>query len=50
MRAQRDAYANLNNQVLFLANQGVTINEIHNEYVVPESLQQQWNVRQYHGS
>ena len=50
MRAQRDAYANLNNQVLFLANQGVTINEIHNEYLVPESLQQQWNVRQYHGS
>ncbi|MDD9890911.1 MAG: MBL fold metallo-hydrolase [Gammaproteobacteria bacterium] len=50
MRAQRDAYANLNNQTLFLANQGVTINEIHNEYVVPESLQQQWNVRQYHGS
>lgn len=50
MRAQRDAYANLNNQVLFLANQGVTINEIHNEYQVPPSLQQQWNVRQYHGS
>jgi alkyl sulfatase BDS1-like metallo-beta-lactamase superfamily hydrolase len=50
MRAQRDAYANLNNQVLFLANQGVTISEIHNEYEVPESLQQQWNVRQYHGS
>lgn len=50
MRAQRDAYANLNNQVLNLANQGVTINEIHNEYKVPPSLQQQWNVRQYHGS
>ena len=50
MRAQRDAYANLNNQVLHLANQGVTINEIHNEYVVPESLQQQWSARQYHGS
>jgi alkyl sulfatase BDS1-like metallo-beta-lactamase superfamily hydrolase len=50
MRAQRDAYANLNNQVLNLANQGVTINEIHNEYEVPLSLQQQWNVRQYHGS
>ena len=50
MRAQRDAYANLNNQVLHLANQGVTINEIHNEYRVPESLQQQWSVRQYHGS
>ncbi len=38
MRAQRDAYANLNNQVLHLANQGVTINEIHNEYRVPDSL------------
>jgi alkyl sulfatase BDS1-like metallo-beta-lactamase superfamily hydrolase len=50
MRAQRDAYANLNNQVLHLANQGVTINEIHNEYEVPESLKQQWSVRQYHGS
>ena len=50
MRAQRDAYANLNNQVLHLANQGVTINEIHNQYQVPESLQQQWSVRQYHGS
>jgi len=50
MRAQRDAYANLNNQVLHLANQGVTINEIHNEYVVPKSLQDQWAARQYHGS
>ena len=50
MRAQRDAYANLNNQVLHLANQGITINEIHNEYVVPESLQNKWSVRQYHGS
>ena len=50
MRAQRDAYANLNNQVLHLANKGVTINEIHNEYAVPESLRQQWAARQYHGS
>ena len=50
MRAQRDAYANLNNQVLHLANQGVTINEIHNRYTVPASLRQQWSVRQYHGS
>jgi alkyl sulfatase BDS1-like metallo-beta-lactamase superfamily hydrolase len=50
MRAQRDAYANLNNQVLHLANQGVTINEIHNEYAVPKSLQGQWAARQYHGS
>ena len=50
MRAQRDAYANLNNGVLYLANQGVTINEIHNVYEVPESLQKQWAARSYHGS
>jgi len=50
LRAQRDAYAHLNNQVLHLANQGVTINQIHNVYEVPESLQQQWHARGYHGS
>jgi len=50
MRAQRDTYANLNNGVLRLANQGVTINQIHNVYKVPESLQQQWAARSYHGS
>jgi alkyl sulfatase BDS1-like metallo-beta-lactamase superfamily hydrolase len=50
MRAQRDTYANLNNGVLHLANQGVTINQVHNLYQVPESLQRQWSVRSYHGS
>ncbi|MBL3601090.1 MAG: MBL fold metallo-hydrolase [gamma proteobacterium endosymbiont of Lamellibrachia anaximandri] len=50
MRAQRDTYANLNNGVLHLANQGVTINQIHNVYEVPKSLQQQWSARSYHGS
>ena len=50
MRSQRDTYANLNNGVLHLANQGVTINQIHNVYQVPESLQQQWSARSYHGS
>jgi alkyl sulfatase BDS1-like metallo-beta-lactamase superfamily hydrolase len=50
MRAQRDAYAHLNNGVLHLANQGVTINQVHNVYKVPESLQQQWAARSYHGS
>ena len=50
MRDQRDAYANLNNQVLNLANRGVTVNQMHNEYEVPQSLQQSWAVRQYHGS
>ncbi len=49
LRAQRDAYANLNNQALHYANQGVTINEIHNVYEVPKSLQQQWAARSYHG-
>ena len=50
MRAQRDIYANLNNEVLHLANQGVTINEIHNVYSPPKSLQDQWAAHSYHGS
>jgi len=50
MRAQRDLYANLNNEVLHLANQGVTINEIHNVYRPPESLRRQWAAHSYHGS
>ncbi len=50
MRTQRDAYAHLNNQVLHLANQGVTINEIHNVYRQPESLTKQWPAHSYHGS
>ncbi len=50
LRAQRDIYANLNNEVLHLANEGVTINEIHNVYKVPKTLQQHWAARSYHGS
>ena len=50
LRGQRDLYANMNNQVLHLANQGVTINEIHNVYEVPASLQKMWFNRGYHGS
>ena len=38
LRGQRDLYANINNQVLHLANQGVTINEIHNVYETPKSI------------
>ncbi len=49
LRAQRDAYANLNNQTLHYVNKGVTINEIHNVYEVPRSLQQSWAARSYHG-
>jgi len=50
LRAQRDLYAHMNNQVLHLANQGVTINEIHNVYEVPKGLQEKWFCRGYHGS
>jgi alkyl sulfatase BDS1-like metallo-beta-lactamase superfamily hydrolase len=49
LRIQRDAYANLNNQTLHYVNKGVTINEIHNVYEVPQSLQQSWAARSYHG-
>jgi alkyl sulfatase BDS1-like metallo-beta-lactamase superfamily hydrolase len=50
LKAQRDIYAHMNNQVLHYANQGVTINEIHNVYRAPESLQDGWLTRFYHGS
>ena len=50
LRGQRDLYAHMNNQVLHLANQGVTINEIHNVYEVPKGLQNKWFCRGYHGS
>jgi alkyl sulfatase BDS1-like metallo-beta-lactamase superfamily hydrolase len=50
LRGQRDMYAHLNNQVLHLANKGVTINQIHNVYEPPQSLQDQWLARGYHGS
>ena len=50
LRSQRDLYAHMNNQVLHHANQGVTINEIHNVYRLPKSLENQWHCRGYHGS
>jgi alkyl sulfatase BDS1-like metallo-beta-lactamase superfamily hydrolase len=50
LRGERDMYANLNNQVLNLANNGVTINEVHNIYEPPPSLQNQWFARGYHGT
>ncbi|WP_278620711.1 alkyl/aryl-sulfatase, partial [Ectopseudomonas oleovorans] len=50
MRTQRDVYANLNNAVLHAANQGVTINQIHNVYKLPESLKNTWAAHSYHGS
>ena len=50
MRGRRDAYAQLNNQVLHLANAGVTINQIHNVFSSTKDLQSQWYARSYHGS
>jgi alkyl sulfatase BDS1-like metallo-beta-lactamase superfamily hydrolase len=50
LRDQRDLYAHMNNQVLHLANQGVTINQIHNVYRLPGSILQKWHCRGYHGS
>jgi alkyl sulfatase BDS1-like metallo-beta-lactamase superfamily hydrolase len=50
LRGQRDLYANVNNQVLHLANQGVTINQIHNVYETPKGIAEQWYNRGYHGS
>jgi alkyl sulfatase BDS1-like metallo-beta-lactamase superfamily hydrolase len=50
LRDQRDIYAHMNNEVLHHANQGVTINEIHNVYQPPESLENGWTAKFYHGS
>ena len=50
LRGQRDLYAHMNNQVLHYANQGVTINEIHNVYELPKSILARWDCRGYHGS
>ncbi len=50
LRDQRDLYAHMNNQVLHFVNKGVTINQIHNVYSLPQSLQDKWHCRGYHGS
>jgi alkyl sulfatase BDS1-like metallo-beta-lactamase superfamily hydrolase len=50
LRGQRDLYANINNQVLHFANQGVTINQIHNVYETPAGIARNWFNRGYHGS
>jgi len=50
LRDQRDIYAHMNNEVLHHVNQGVTINEIHNVYNSPASLEEGWTTGFYHGS
>ncbi len=50
LEKQRDIYGYLHDKTLNLANKGVTINEIHNEFTVPEELAHEWYNRGYHGS
>lgn len=50
LEKQRDMYGYLNDQTLHLANQGVTINQIHERLTVPPELANEWFNRGYHGS
>ena len=50
LEKQRDMYGYLNDQTLHLANQGVTINQIHERLKVPPALANEWFNRGYHGS
>lgn len=50
LEKQRDMYGYLNDQTLYLANQGVTINQIHERFKVPPELANEWYNRGYHGS
>ncbi len=50
LEKQRDMYGFLHDQTLNLANHGVTINEIHEQFTVPSSLANMWFNRGYHGS
>ncbi|MDD1780913.1 MBL fold metallo-hydrolase [Enterovibrio sp. ZSDZ35] len=50
LRKQRDMYGYIHDQALRLANHGVTINEIQDEFHVPDVLAHEWYNRGYHGS
>ncbi|MFV3308921.1 alkyl/aryl-sulfatase [Pseudomonas sp. NY15181] len=50
LEKQRDLYGYLNDQTLYLANQGVTINQIHERFQMPPELANEWFNRGYHGS
>ncbi|EPJ7992006.1 alkyl/aryl-sulfatase [Pseudomonas aeruginosa] len=50
LEKQRDLYGYLHDQTLHLANQGVTIGQVHNRLRLPPSLDQEWYDRGYHGS
>jgi alkyl sulfatase BDS1-like metallo-beta-lactamase superfamily hydrolase len=50
MAEQRDLYAYLNNETLRLLNNGQTMVEIAEDFVLPPSLDSLWNSRGYYGS
>ena len=50
LEKQRDMYGYLNDQTLHLANNGVTISQIHERLKVPPELANEWFNRGYHGS
>ncbi|MGF1766329.1 MBL fold metallo-hydrolase [Enterovibrio makurazakiensis] len=50
LRKQRDMYGYIHDQALRMANHGVTINEIQDEFYVPDVLANEWYNRGYHGS
>jgi alkyl sulfatase BDS1-like metallo-beta-lactamase superfamily hydrolase len=50
MRTQRDVYCPPEQRGPAQGQSGVTINEIHNVYKLPDSLKQQWAAHSYHGS
>ncbi|MEZ9330747.1 alkyl sulfatase dimerization domain-containing protein [Vibrio breoganii] len=50
LEKQRDMYGYLHDESLRLANHGVNINDIQDEFKVPETLANEWYLRGYHGS
>ncbi|GEM78328.1 alkyl/aryl-sulfatase [Vibrio superstes] len=50
LEKQRDMYGYLHDESLRLANHGVNINDIQDEFKVPETLASEWYLRGYHGS
>ncbi|WP_413482172.1 alkyl/aryl-sulfatase [Morganella psychrotolerans] len=50
LEKQRDMYGFIHNESLRLANHGVTIDEIQDEFKVPKVLAKEWYNRGYHGS
>lgn len=50
LKKQRDMYGFLNDETLRLLNNGVTFDEMQDEFKVPPALAQEWYNRGYHGS